>query len=122
MSAENQPNGGANPSAGDPASTAPENAPGSAPASAPGAPAFPDRSRQNLVYLILAVAFASVFYRITALHHLEQTSLLFIGTPTVLAILVVLMPKAKSITGSILKATTVAQFFSKLIIKNMLYL
>ena len=88
------------------------NAPGFAPGQGPGS----DRSRQNLVFIILAVAFASIFYRIMVMKRLEQTSLLFIGLPTVLAIVTALAPKAKSVTGSILKATTIGLLVSGILL------
>lgn len=52
----------------------------------------PDRTSKRSVAilstLILAVAAASICYRLLVVHHLEQTSALFIGLPTVLALLV----------------------------------
>src|SRR5262245_49298785 len=70
------------------------------------------RSRWNLVFLTLAIAFACVMYRVVAARKLEQTALLFIGIPTVLAVLVAMTPKAKTATGGILKATTIALLLS----------
>ena len=74
------------------------------------------RARANLVFIILAVAFASLFYRIMVIKRLEQTSLLFIGIPTVLAVVTALTPKAKSVTGSILKATTIGLLMSGILL------
>ena len=44
------------------------------------------RAQWNLVAVILAVTFASMWYRITVVKHLEQTSALFIGIPAAIAI------------------------------------
>ncbi len=65
-------------------------------------------ARWNLVFIILAVSFASVLYRVIASKKLEQTALLFIGIPTALAVLVAATPKARTVTGAILKAMTIA--------------
>jgi hypothetical protein len=65
-------------------------------------------ARWNAVFIILAVAFASLFYRVVVSHKMEQTALLFIGVPTALAVLVAMTPRAKTVTGGILKAMTIA--------------
>ncbi|MGH9602594.1 MAG: hypothetical protein ACRD24_09430 [Terriglobales bacterium] len=64
-------------------------------------------ARWNAVFIILAVAFASLFYRIVVSRKMEQTALLFIGIPTALALLVAMTPKARTVTGAILKAMTI---------------
>ncbi|MCI0354154.1 MAG: SRPBCC family protein [Acidobacteria bacterium] len=64
-------------------------------------------ARWNAVFVILAVAFASLFYRVLVSHKMEQTALLFIGIPTALAVLVAMTPKARTVTGAILKAMTI---------------
>jgi hypothetical protein len=46
------------------------------------------------------------------LHRLEQTSALFIGLPALLAIIIVLTPRAKTATGVIMKSMTVALLMS----------
>ena len=66
------------------------------------------RSQWNLVFLILAVAFASILFRILVVKHFEHTSLLFIGIPAALAVVVAFAPKAKTVTGSIVRAMTLA--------------
>jgi hypothetical protein len=66
----------------------------------------------NAIWLILAVAVGSTLYRLIVWRKLEQTSLLFIGIPTVLAILVTLTSKAKTVKGSIAKGITLALLMS----------
>jgi hypothetical protein len=74
---------------------------------APGAPRLSSAKRRMIVYILLMVVFA-VMYRLLVRHRLEQTSALFIGLPALLAILTVMFGRAKSATGSILIAITMA--------------
>lgn len=60
-----------------------------------------DRRAWLLAGLIVAMGVGSVLYRWLVIHRLEQTSLLFIGIPLVLAIVLALTPKAKSATGMV---------------------
>lgn len=71
-----------------------------------------DRSVVNLVFMILAVAAASIMYHVAVMKRLEQTSLLFIGIPTVLALIVACTPKPKSAMGGVLRATTLGLLIS----------
>ena len=71
-----------------------------------------DRSVWNLIFVILAVAGASIMYHIIVMKRLEQTSLLFIGIPTVLALIVACTPKPKSAMGGVLRATTLGLLIS----------
>jgi hypothetical protein len=64
------------------------------------------RARWMLGGLIAAVAIAAVCYRLLVAHNLEQTSALFVGIPAVLAIVVVLASRPKSLIGTI--CTTIA--------------
>ncbi len=73
----------------------------------PDSPANGNGARWNTVFIILAVSFAALFYRVLVSHKLEQTALLFIGIPTALAVLVAMTPKARTVTGAILKALTI---------------
>src|ERR1700682_3281657 len=66
----------------------------------------------TLVGIALALAVAGVLYRLLVLGRLEQTAALFIGLPTVLAVLIALTPRAESATGLILKGTTLALLLS----------
>src|SRR4051812_16711707 len=63
------------------------------------------RSQWNLIFLILAVSACSVMYRIIVLGKLEQTAALFVGIPAVLAILLAMVPKAKTVMGGSQKAS-----------------
>jgi len=69
-------------------------------------------SQWNLIYLTLAVCAASLLYSVIVHHHLEQTSLLFVGIPATLSILIALTSKAKTVTGGIMKGITVAILLS----------
>ena len=71
-----------------------------------------DRSVWNLIFIILAVAAGSIMYHIIVMKRLEQSSLLFIGIPTVLALIVACTPKPKSAMGSVLRATTLGLLIS----------
>jgi hypothetical protein len=65
-----------------------------------------------IVFLAFAVTVAGVLYRLVVFGHLEQTSLLFIGIPAILAVLVTLTPKAKTTSGAILRGITIALLLS----------
>jgi hypothetical protein len=71
-----------------------------------------DSSVWNVIFVILAVAAASIMYHIIVMKRLEQTSLLFIGIPAVLALIVACTPKPKSAMGSVLRATTLGLLIS----------
>jgi hypothetical protein len=71
-----------------------------------------DSSRWMLIFLILAVSAGTVMYKLTVREHLEQTALLFVGIPAVLAIILALSPKAKTAKGAIVKGLTVALLLS----------
>jgi hypothetical protein len=66
------------------------------------------RQQWSLLFLIMAVAGGSVAYRLIVYRRLEQTSLMFIGVPTILAVWLALTPKTKTVTGGILKGMTIA--------------
>src|SRR5437899_6517813 len=70
------------------------------------------RSQWSLIFLILAVSSGSVMYRLIVRGRLEQTAVLFVGIPAVLAILLAMMPKAKNVKGGIMKGLTVALLLS----------
>lgn len=69
-------------------------------------------SRASLICLVLFFAAGSIGYRLLVGVQLEQTAALFIGLPTLLAIIVILCPPAKTATGGILRATTIALLMS----------
>jgi hypothetical protein len=70
------------------------------------------RSQWSLIFLILAVTAGSVMYRLIVRGRLEQTAVLFVGIPAVLAILLAMTPKAKTAKGVILKGLTLALLLS----------
>jgi MFS family permease len=72
------------------------------------------RSRIALAAIILAVALASIAFRLFVVHRLEQTAALFIGIPTLLAIVVVVVVSPRSATGVAVKAATVGLLVSLL--------
>ena len=68
--------------------------------------------RGILIGLALALAAGSIGYRLLVLHHLEQSSALFIGLPAMLAVLLAFTPAPRSATGTILKAMTLLLLLS----------
>lgn len=60
----------------------------------------------SLIFLILALAGASVAYRLIVWKRLEQTSLMFIGLPALLAVVLAVSPKAKTVMGGIMRGIT----------------
>lgn len=70
------------------------------------------RARLALVTLVTAVAIGSVFYRLLVWQDLEHTSMVFIGIPALLAIVVALMPNPQSATGLIVKVITLILLIS----------
>lgn len=75
-------------------------------------PANPDpqppplRPASPYVWLCLAVGIASVLFRVLVLGQKEQSALMFIGLPTVMAMLIAYLPRASSATGMITKGIT----------------
>jgi hypothetical protein len=70
------------------------------------------KSQWTLVALILALAAGGILYRLLVLEQLEQTAMLFIGLPTILAVVLALTPQEKSATGVIVKGMTIALLMS----------
>lgn len=58
--------------------------------------------------LVLACTCAALFYRIFINRGLGHSSAMFLGVPAVLAILLALAPKARTVTGGIIKGITLA--------------
>jgi len=69
-------------------------------------------SQWTLAALILALAAGGVLYRLFVMHNLEQTAMLFIGLPAVLAIILALSPPAQNATGMIMKGMAIALLMS----------
>ncbi|HKF20763.1 MAG TPA: hypothetical protein VKE93_04295 [Candidatus Angelobacter sp.] len=63
-------------------------------------------NRWAMPFLALAITAACLMYRILVLKRLEQTALLFAGIPALLAVIVACTPKAKTLIGGTLRATT----------------
>lgn len=72
----------------------------------------------KLAFLILALAVGKLIYDVLSDGGLGQTAALFIGLPAVLAIIVTLTPKAKSLTGMILKGMTIALLLSGILLRE----
>jgi hypothetical protein len=70
------------------------------------------RAQWSYVFLVLAVTVGSILYRAIRSVKMEQTSLLFVGIPAVLAILLALTPKAQTVRGGIFKGITLALLLS----------
>lgn len=68
--------------------------------------------RWPLISLILCLAIAGALYRLLVYSRLEQTAALFIGLPTILAVLLALTPRSKTPTGLILKGMTLGLLMS----------
>src|SRR5260370_26430497 len=63
-------------------------------------------NRWALPILALAITAGCLMYRILVMKRLEQPSLLFAGIPALLAVIVGCTPKAKTLIGGTLRATT----------------
>jgi hypothetical protein len=70
------------------------------------------RAQIRLAVLVAAVAAAMTLYRLVYLGGFDQTAALFVGLPSVLAVVVALTPRAGSATGMALKATTILLLLS----------
>ena len=67
-----------------------------------------DPSRFAVIALAIAFSAGAFLYRLLRHMQLGQSSAMFLGVPAVLAILVALTPKAKTVTGGIVKGITLA--------------
>ena len=61
-----------------------------------------------VIALIVAFAVGGVVYRLLMNHHLGHSAVMFLGIPAIMAILLALTPKAKTVTGGIVKGITLA--------------
>lgn len=66
------------------------------------------RNRLTLMGFITVLAVGSFLYKLIVLGRLDQTAILFIGLPAILAILASFIPKQKTFTGTILKGLTLS--------------
>ena len=69
-------------------------------------------ARLKLIGIVVAIVAVSLGYKLIVLGHLEQTSALFIGLPGVLATLVVVLAKPKTVTGMLCMVTAIALLIS----------
>ncbi|MEO1857790.1 MAG: hypothetical protein ABGY95_10585 [Rubritalea sp.] len=67
-----------------------------------------ERNPKGWIWTCLILAGVSILYRVLLLETQEQTALMFIGLPTILAIALAMTPTAKSTTGRICKGMTMA--------------
>ena len=65
-----------------------------------------------LAGIIVALTAGGIAYRVLVVHRLEQTSALFIGIPSLVALVLALTPRAKSVKGIVMKGTTLALLLS----------
>ena len=73
-----------------------------------------NKARVTMAATIVAVAMGSIFYRLVVAHDLQQTAALFIGVPTLLAIVVVFFVSPRSGVGVACKAVTIGLLVSML--------
>lgn len=78
----------------------------------PGQKASLSRSQWVLIFLILTVSTGTVMYHLIVRGRLEQTAALFIGIPSLLAILLAMTPKATTVKGGVMKGLTLALLLS----------
>ena len=74
----------------------------------------PTKAQWVLAAVILGITVTVVVYRILVWQHVEQTSLLFIGIPSVLAMILALTPRSETVIGLICKAMAIALLISGL--------
>jgi len=74
------------------------------------------RSRVGLLVIIAMMTIGSILYRLLVWKQLEQTSLLFIGIPAMLAACVVFTPKARSPMGLIMRGMTICLLMSGILL------
>ena len=73
------------------------------------------RASRRLIVIIAAVFAGSLFFRILAWNGLEHTSLVFIGIPALLAVIVALMPTPRSATGTMFRVITLILLLSGIV-------
>jgi hypothetical protein len=62
----------------------------------------------SIIALVIALTSGALLYRFLRHEQLSHSAAMFLGIPAILAILLALTPKAKSLTGGILKGITLA--------------
>jgi len=86
------------------------------PAQAPAGTTRGHRARARLAILATALAAGYTTYRILHASDLDQTALLFVGLPAVLAVALALTPPARTVTGMVMKGTTLALLLSGILL------
>jgi len=76
------------------------------------------RARIAVASIIVAVAIASFMYRFLVSHNLQQTAALFIGIPSLIAIVVVFVVSPRSAIGVACKAVTVGLLVSMVFLQE----
>jgi hypothetical protein len=77
----------------------------------------PRRVDRNMwLTAVFATLIASVAFRVMGARGLEHTSLVFIGIPALIAVVIILMPRSTSVTGVILKAISLALAMSGILL------
>ena len=66
------------------------------------------RSQYYYITLIIASALFALFYHLAVAHDLNHSSLMFIGLPAIVAIVLAMTPKAGTVTGGIMKGMALA--------------
>ncbi len=71
-----------------------------------------------LAFLIFALAAARIAYAFMQDTYLRQTALFFVGLPALLAIILTLTPRAQTLLGMVMKATTIALLASGILLQE----
>lgn len=66
------------------------------------------QAQWSVIGLIVAFSCGAVVYRVLMHERLGHSSAMFLGIPAVLGIVIALTPKAKTVTGGIVKGITLA--------------
>ncbi|MBK1826867.1 hypothetical protein JIN81_07540 [Haloferula rosea] len=69
-------------------------------------PPMPRKKVGPYLALVITTAVVSLAYRLLVATHYEQTALMFIGLPTLLAVLLAYLPASKTATGMIMRGIT----------------
>lgn len=78
---------------------------------------YEESPHRNALAVVLAIALVSVGFRLLQREHLEHTSLVFIGIPTVLAMVIIAFSGTpRTATGVILKAMTLAMLVAGILL------
>ncbi len=76
------------------------------------------RAQWTLAFLIVSLLLGKLAYSLLVRGQLRQTAALFIGLPAFLALILALTPRAQTITGMVLKGTTIALLASGIFLEE----